>query len=78
MQQAFRSATWPEKGSGRKRRGCLDAQLLDGPQQTLLHSLGEEGSRIINVIWQPTRDIPTEIGPITSPSGYVIVLEYPR
>lgn len=46
--------------------------------KTLLHSLGEEGSRIINVIWQPTRDISTEIGPITSPSGYVIVLEYPR
>lgn len=45
--------------------------------KTLLHSLGEEGSRIINVIWQPGRDVPTDIGPITQPSGYVIVLEYP-
>lgn len=25
--------------------------------KTLLHSLGEEGSRVINVIWQPTRDL---------------------
>lgn len=44
--------------------------------KTLLHSLGEEGSRIVNVIWQPTRDISTENGPYTVSSGYVIVLEY--
>lgn len=46
--------------------------------KTLLHSLGEEGSRIVNVIWQPTRDILTENGPFTQPSGYIIILEYPR
>ncbi|MBZ9868374.1 hypothetical protein LB515_23630 [Mesorhizobium sp. CA15] len=44
--------------------------------RTLLHSLGEEGSRIINVIWQPERDIRTEDGEFRQPSGYVIVLEY--
>lgn len=46
--------------------------------KTLLNSLGEEGSRIINVIWQPRRDIPAENGAYTLPSGYIIVLEYPR
>ncbi|PBC07070.1 hypothetical protein CK230_28400 [Mesorhizobium sp. WSM3859] len=45
--------------------------------KTLLHSLGEEGSRIINVIWQPERDIRTEDGEFRQPSGYIIVLEYP-
>ncbi|ESW83909.1 hypothetical protein NKH47_27205 [Mesorhizobium sp. M1060] len=45
--------------------------------KTLLHSLGEEGSRVINVIWQPKREIATEIGPYDLPSGYVVIVEYP-
>jgi hypothetical protein len=44
----------------------------------LLHQIGEEGGRVVSVLWLPKRLVEADGSPREERAGYTVISEFPR